>query len=205
MHRTDLDDNIRADLFGLEGEQLKRHSASFLPGVKTSDKLMTYPVYRWLIENSQLYRAVRENVAGQIKTLLVRFRKGPSDDEEEVIAGSPDFDAYKRRLNLALVQEIERVSGDARLVMLEVPNCLDRLHYSSTHPLDEANNPYVATGQYVTFINELTKAARPDLKLFYEKGHGHLTSAGVEIALAKVLPSILASPQLQPYSVNQAQ
>src|SRR5262249_55072753 len=71
-HETDLDDNIRSGLYGLNSQgRLVRQNASFLPGIALSDALSRITAYRWVVEHSQLYSAVRERAAYYIKTLLV--------------------------------------------------------------------------------------------------------------------------------------
>jgi len=49
------------------------------------------------------------------------------------------------------------------------------------------------------------KAARSDLKLYYERGHGHLTPTGVRLLTEQALEAIRASPQLARCTIPLAQ
>jgi hypothetical protein len=182
-HTTDLDDNVRASLYRLDGQgHLVRDKPAFLPGIELSDRLSAIAPYRWLIENSQLYSALRERASRSIKSAMVNFRR-PQDDgarDQPDDSGAPPgrADDYPWRLTLALLEE-SRAAADAagaRYSVLELPASITRTQIERRmpeYPAGEAEALHVASP-----LGALLAAAGPDRKLFFEKGHGHLTPEG---------------------------
>ncbi len=201
MHRTNLDNNIRADLLRLEDGRLVPGQKTYLPGVATSDYLMRFALYRWAIEHCQLYSAVREKAAVWIKSLLVTLKRPGAEDTDDNIAANGGDLEYKRALNLAITQRIEEVSRPAKLLLLEIPDRQTRTTFSSYGPLPE-ENPYKATGQYITVIDELRAAAGEDTLLYYERGQGHMTPLGTRITVEKLAQKIIDSQLLERYRQN---
>ena len=198
MHSSDLDDNVRSGLFRLDANGLKQTSQVYLPGIQISDKLMRIGLYRWLIENSQFYSYARERIATTIKKMMLTSATAVPDENAPASRDNSVLD-YERRLNLALVDEITKtLPPQSRLMMLEIPDSPSRTKFTSAHPI-EPGNVYEQRGQYISILDELSAAARPDLKLYYEKGHGHLTPVGTAIAADKTVKALIKLPELQQY------
>ncbi|MCA9511848.1 MAG: SGNH/GDSL hydrolase family protein, partial [Myxococcales bacterium] len=87
FHASDLRDNVRtARLFEEDARTgaLRRTDATYLPGVAVQDRLMHFAAYRWAIEHSHLYTAVRERAALLGKDLLFALgRRDARDDAED--------------------------------------------------------------------------------------------------------------------------
>ena len=78
--------------------------------------------------------------------------------------------------------------------VVEIPTRISRTQFRSTV---ESLPP--DTRERMKIISPLAafaRAARPDLKLYYEKGHGHLTPTGARILTDEALGAIEGSPQL---------
>ncbi len=184
-HVSDLDDNVRSALYALDdGSKLVRQNATYLPGIGVSDALSRIFLYRWVVENSQLYSALRERAAYYVKAWLLKFEKravapgaGGSDRFEASRGGA------KRPgiLNLRLLEEARRVSetGHAHFCVLEIPFNKSRSEFSLMLPdYGEATRRELHVYDPTA---EFTAAARTSRKLFYETGHGHLSPEGNEL------------------------
>lgn len=183
-HITDLDDNLRSALHTLDVHgDLVRKNASFLPGIRLSDELSKFFVYRWVVENSQLYSAVRERAAYYVKARMLSFKKhaepsmGVSARESGSDAGEP-ASRFPQRLNLRLLEEARRTSesNGAHFCVLEIPFNRSRTEFDRMLP---DYDPKVAGELHVVSpLAEFQSQAGTSRMLFYEKGHGHLTPQG---------------------------
>jgi len=184
-HSTDWDDNVRAGLYKLDkNQQLVRLATTYLPAIKISDWLNQFSVYRWLIENSHFYSAIRETVAENIKTLLVTLRqtkvkKTPETTDEDNFSTAPtDKKPYPQLLSEKLLQAAQQMSHNhhAQFAVLEIPDrrsrVLFRSHLAKFDPSLQAQLPMWSP------IATFTQAADPAQKLYFEKGHFHLTPLG---------------------------
>jgi hypothetical protein len=181
---TDLDDNIRASLFGLNAEgELVRKNQSFLPGIKLSDQLSKFFIYRWLAENSQLYSAVRERSAYQIKDLLLKLNKSATQQEPIQHSAENDGsvaskDSFPERLNLKLLDEAKRVTemNHAHFTVLEIPESKSRTEF--VRGLPDYDSQVIQDLNIINPLPVFKAAADPAKKIYFEKGHGHLTPLG---------------------------
>ncbi len=185
-HITDPYDNVRSKLFGLDAQgQLIPLNLTYLPGIPISDWLTQFTLYRWLIENSQLYSAIRENTARKIKSILVSFRKNtshslPTNDETDQSeeTGNNAISPYAMQLSFRLLQAAQQLAQQhhAHFYVLEIPRRHSRTEFSSQVPDFPAE--LVQKLSLLTPLSVLQAAAHPEVKLYYEKGHFHLTPLG---------------------------
>jgi len=70
-HRTDVEDNIRSNLYALEQGHLSRKSRVYLPAVTTRARLFRFAAYRWLAGSCHLYCCVRERAARLAKFQVI--------------------------------------------------------------------------------------------------------------------------------------
>lgn len=199
-HVTDLDDNIRSSLFSLdERGLLQRGNTSFLPGIRVSDELSKFALYRWLVENSQLYSAARERSAEAIKSALVDARKSGTEEEAAATAGKAASAAAAKKLNLALLEEGARLSEShkAKFAVLEIPVCLARTEFVRMLPEYDAE-----TALQLRVFDPLLAfraAADPARKLYFEQGHGHLTPEGNRVLADYFQAAFLKTGWLEPW------
>ena len=173
-HASDPDDNFRSGLFRLDGGQLVATGKSFLPGVSVSDVLMRYRAYRWLIENSHIYSAVRERSGRFFKALLVSIRGYGRAAAAVPPDTGPDpatFDLPERdppvgnpALDLALLQASRAASQamGAQFLLFDVPIYSSRTRFVSPQRLYLGDLPGFAT---VSALPTFEAVARPDRKL----------------------------------------
>lgn len=204
-HVTDLDDNARSGLYRLHEGELENANASYLPGVTIQDFLMRSKLYRVVADNSQLYALLRERLDIFGKRLLLQLRQSQAtkvsvaqqDSEED-----PDDAAHaaqvqaKVALSSAIVAHAAQVlAADGKeFYLLEIPIRVTRAQFrSSVNILSPEVRARVAI---ISPLTTFAAAARPDLKLFYERGEGHLTPVGVGLLAREAAKTLADSPRL---------
>lgn len=206
-HVTDLDDNVRASLFRLDGGGKPiRDRPEFLPGIALSDRLSSNAAYRWIVENSQLYSALRERASRAVKAAMVNFRR-PQQKKQTAATGVAVADpsqAYAWRLTLALQEEARKVSeaAGARFCVLEFPFSAARTQIVRMMP-DYAPGD-AARLHVVSPLERLRAASGADHKLFFEKGHGHLTPAGNRVVADRFYEETVRTGWLEPWKKTSA-
>ena len=197
-HSSDPDDNVRSGLYRLIGKHLERARPQYLPGVKIQDSLMKSNLYRFIADNSQLYSAIRTQVALEAKILLVRLRRAKVREENAEQASITGTPRAKRAMALsaALLEEAEReATQDHRdFLVVDIPRAVGRTEFSST--IEDLRAVIRPGMKIVSPVQAFAAVARPDRKLFYEKGQGHFTPSGVRVLTKEVVKQLAASPSL---------
>lgn len=188
-HASDPDDNIRSDLYRMVDGTLQPTGKPFLPGIAVSDRLMQSRVYRWLIENSQIYSAVRERAGVFTKSLLANLRRqdaqqAASEDASSIVDMAPEPQPVTfgpPLLDRALVEATRDTSTamGAHFLLFEIPTRSARTIFRS--PLEKFL-PDLAGVDVASPMAAFDNAARPDLKLYQEEGQLHWTTAGNALA-----------------------
>lgn len=204
-HASDPADNIRSDLFRLSGDgTLEPTGNSFLPGIELSDDLMGVPGYRWLIENSHLYSAVRERVGMMAKSFLAQLRgqQAAAQTDPEAFQNWGGYAAMpsllpprgpgqgSAELDYALIQAVqaEAEADGARFLLFDIPTRRNRMEYISAIETFLGQPAGIVTASP---LDDFAMAARPDRKLYWEKGHIHWTPAGNAMAAAVAADAVV--------------
>lgn len=210
-HGSDPDDNVRSGLYKLVDGKLEAGRENYLPAVAAQDELMKFALYRLVADHSHLYSVIREKAAGKMKNLLTGLRKPKqseaaaeetqvAEEGAEPVAGpEKKYDWWSEKtlsLSAALLQKAhETMVVDGKdFVVVDIPRRIARTEFYST--IDALPATTRASLAIVSPQTVFTRAARPDLKLYFEKGHGHLTPVGVDLLVAETLPVLRQSPQL---------
>jgi hypothetical protein len=191
-HMTDLEDNVRSDLYRMRNGKLTIANNSYLPGVKTQDFLMQFAVYRFVSDHSQLYALLRERTGRFTKGLVLQLHQervtakmaaaaadAPDEDEDDAMHAARV--QVNRELSSAIVElAAKEVAADGRVFYLvEIPIRESRTRFrSSVDVLSDATRSRV---KIISPLDTFTRVARPDVKLYYEQGEGHLTPFGVQL------------------------
>ena len=191
-HQTDIDDNVRCELYALRGNELVRDKATYLPGVRTRQLLDHIPGYGWIEANSELYSFLRERAAKQVKALLLALHGNPApaaattSQRAPAVAPTtaPAVRPYPERLVAALLKRIqdESAAHHCRLLILDIPSQLTRTDFYSQFPRAAVDE--VGSFDVVSPLPAF-RAYRGE-KLFWEKGHFHFTVLGCRV-VGKVL------------------
>ncbi|MEQ9121191.1 MAG: SGNH/GDSL hydrolase family protein, partial [Alphaproteobacteria bacterium] len=135
FHGSDFNDNVRSNLFRLKDGRAVPTGADYLPAVGVRDWLGQFAVYRWMVENSHLYSAVRERAAEFVKKLLQRIRAVP---EAHAAAPAPEFAApgipyaAAELTKAILIRAREEVTATgAAWRVLEIPTWSSRVDFVS--------------------------------------------------------------------------
>lgn len=204
---SDLNDNVRSDLYRLEDGRLIRAHATYLPAVGIQDLLMKYRLYRFIADHSQLYTFVRERLNVLLKRRQLDAQKSrlgaepPPDAEEGAAPAERDLDELQHRNKIDLSAAILRhardeiVESGKEFYLIDIPSRVSRTEFSS--PLDVLPDSIRHEIPVVVAEPAMRRAARPDLLLYYEKGLGHLTPTGIGILVGEAVQVLEASPHLE--------
>ncbi len=204
---SDFDDNVRSDLYRLHNGRLERANESYLPAVKIQDALMRFAVYRFIADHSQLYTFVRERFNRIVKRQLVSEQKArlgapQAGDADGDRASSDDTDiddvAHRHKIELSaailLHAQDEIVSSGHEFYVVDISSRLSRTEFASTIvTMPESARSRIPI---ISPLAALSKVARPDLKLYYEKGLGHFTPTGTQILGDETLKVLTSSARL---------
>lgn len=203
---SDLNDNVRSDLYRLRDGTLERANAQYLPAVRFQDMLMRSRLYRLINDHSELYTFIRDRISLFMKTQLTRANKralsapDAGDAEGAAPASTQDVDEVQHRdaidLSAAILMRAHDVvtASGQDFYVIDIPARLTRTKFRSTILMLPA--AVRARMQIISPTAALTRAARPDLKLYYEQGLGHFTPAGVGILVDQAVDVIASSPRL---------
>jgi hypothetical protein len=206
-HSTDPDDNVRSGLYRLKNGILEPDRRKYLPGIQLQDFLMKSRLYRLIADNSQLYALIRERAAGSVKRWLVTQRRsshrgGAEAAPQEQAASDEESSPAARwssrdiQLSAALMAHArDLVTAEHRdFYVVEIPTRVTRTQFRSTVEMLPPETR--AWMKVISPLSAFKRAARPDLKLYYEEGHGHLSPTGARILADEGLKAIEGSPQL---------
>jgi hypothetical protein len=196
-HSSDLDDNVRSQLYQMRDGRLQRGATSYLPATDFQAQLLGSPGFRWLAEHSQLYNGMRDRISTFMQRLLAKMRTKPADAPAGDAATSDDSDlriAFKAELSEALLRELRRhvEAAGSRFLVVDIPRRIDRTTFKSNFellPRALTNDP-----AYISPVRAFRAAAGAATKIYWETGQGHLSPIGNRIVADVV--AVSAAPML---------
>jgi lysophospholipase L1-like esterase len=167
---NDLDDNLKADLFRVEGDSLVVHRKEYIPAVRARNVLNAFPPYRWLAEHSYLHNCLINAATNYFKRTVLE--KNVATIQEEALTSSATMDDYKTTLGRALVRRMCSVAHEhgARFVLLDIANwdMESSFPWKGDPDLGGMADVYVNTATLFREYEGLTALRVPH-------GHGHWT------------------------------
>lgn len=188
-HHTDPDDTLRANLYRLEDGALVETGATYLPAMGARRAVENNPVFRILARHSHLFTIVREKGSRFVRRAMaghVFSRKTTGGAQVERPAGALDLAI------LARAEALSRAAG-AGFYVVDVPSVQSRTRFRSSFRL--LPETLAARENYISPISAFEAAAGPDDKLYWEKGHRHLTPRGNAVLASVVAERLLGDPQ----------
>jgi hypothetical protein len=187
-HHTDPDDTLRANLYALNDGLLVETGATYLPAMGARRTVENNPLFRFVASQSHLFTIIREKASRFVRRAMaghVFSRKTTAGAQQERPAGALDLAI------LARAEALSRQSGAAFFVV-DVPSVQSRTRFrSSFRLLPEA---LAARENYISPLEAFEASAGPGEKLYWEKGHRHLTPRGNAVLASVVAERILAVP-----------
>jgi len=205
-HASDPEDNVRADLFDFEDGRVVATERSYLPLVALQDALMKFSLYRLITDQSHLYSFARERASVFARRLMAMAEKRTAEPGAEAHAagaaddgpGEPESKTpYEISLSAALLRHAAAMArGEERdFFVVEVPKRLSRASYGST--IGVLPGADLAELNVLSPLQDFRRLSSEDAKLYYERGHGHLTPLGVAVLVAAVAPRLEQSARLR--------
>jgi lysophospholipase L1-like esterase len=113
---NDLEDNLKADLFRMEGDALVVHKRVYTPAIRTRKLLNSFWLYRFLSERSYLHNYLNMIATRHFKQALLR------ENVESIRDYAVDEEAYAEELGRALVSRIREVAHEhgAEFILLDI-------------------------------------------------------------------------------------
>ncbi len=188
-HHTDPDDTLRANLYALDDGVLIETGESYLPAMGVRRAVENNPLFRLLAGHSHLFTIVREKGSRFVRRAMaghVFSRKTTAGAKEERPAGALDLAI------LARAEALSRGAG-ASFFVVDVPSVQSRTRFRSSFRL--LPETLGKRENYIATAGAFEDAAGPKEKLYWEKGHRHLTPRGNAVLAAVVAERILADPQ----------
>lgn len=188
-HHTDPDDTLRADLYALDGDALVETGGTYLPAMGARRAVENNFLFRFLAGHSHLFTILREKGSRFVRRAMaghVFSRKTTASAKEERPAGPLDLAI------LARAEALSRAAG-APFFVVDVPSVQARTRFRSSFRL--LPETLIGRANYISPLNAFEAAAGPKEKLYWEKGHRHLTPRGNAILAAAVAERLLADPQ----------
>ncbi len=179
-HYTDLEDNVRSNLFELVDGNLTGKAKSYLPGVKERQFLNKFSIYRFLAEHSQIYNFCRNWAGNKVKKWLLKahFKKASKKQDKEKQIGKTKKQ-YEKELTMALLERIEQEcrAKKSRFLILDIPFRVSRQEFVSKFPHEYtgAANPFAVVSPIGKFKEKSGE------QIYWEKGDGHFTPLGCDL------------------------
>jgi len=118
---NDLEDNLKAGLYALEGDQLVVRSREHVPGVRVLDALNALPPLRWASEHSYLYSLLLNTAWDRAKAALLS--NAEAELATEFAVPTQSVSSYAEGLAVKLVERMHELCRrhGAVLVFLDLP------------------------------------------------------------------------------------
>lgn len=171
--KTDLNDNVRSGLFGLEDEKLVVQNKEYLPAVKTREFLYQFSVYLWLENNSHLYTWIREKMAALTKEILVGINSLKVVNQQKVAQRLGEDISYEDKLTIALLKEIQLQveKTGAKFFVFVIPDPALPHGFTLAFPRKLLEDP-----QGMSIINVVSQLEKyKNERLYWDKSHWHFT------------------------------
>ncbi len=187
-HHTDPDDNKRANLYARQEGVLQRTGARYTPAVAARARIEALPGYRLLAAHSHLFTIVREKGSRFARRGLA----GKIFSRKTTQSAATMREAPARPIDLALLDGAERRARDAGagFFVVDVPSVQSRTRFKSSFRL--LPDDYAARPHYLSPIEHFNAAAGVERKLYWERGHRHLTPLGNRLLAEATVKGLLA-------------
>jgi len=191
---NDLDDNIRADLFKLQGDRLVEVHKDYVPAGYLGDFLNTNPVFTFLSEYSNAFALLKDEM-----TFLAKKSKDKAFGEVPLTATETNDEAtiYKRRLAAALYERVYNITRDRGIPLMiqSIPSEWQKppYHLVEAFPLKEFN--VNRSGIYFLSTKSLLDQWIGKELLYYRRGYGHWTPFSHAIS-GRALAALLLANRL---------
>jgi hypothetical protein len=132
FYANDFEDNLKAGLFALKGDELVARKHEHLPGVHVQNLVYSLPGVRWLSENSYFYSLLFNGVwlyfkstlrAHAVEQAATHSASAHPSGLEYAVATKADYSGYEVALALALIERMQRFCREhgMRLIVVDIP------------------------------------------------------------------------------------
>ncbi len=187
LYSNDFSDNLRADLFQLEGDSLIVNQKEYLPGIKIQDFIYSFGIIHFLGENSYLY-----NYA--FSTVWEFYKKMSSEKAQEklteyAIGTKEAYSDYDLELMEALIARMYGFTqeNNVKLIIADIP----QTDMNSSVPEDLVE-PIRNLSDTLFYAQDLIPEYEQMEKTHLPNGHQHISDESHYLIGAKVADYILS-------------
>lgn len=190
FHPSDILDDVRSRLYKLDGDILVRDAKTYLPGTAAQEYLFSFPSFRWISGECNLYNLLRDKLGNWGKRILFLVRQksasastaNEAEDAGDDAAGKQVSGTLTARILVEMGRKAE--AAGARFMVASIPLRSARDRFKDQFPQEHAAFPYTIASPLERF-----EGANGQL-LYHERSHNHLTPLGCKLlgeAMAEVV------------------
>jgi len=169
FYANDLEDNIKANIFVLNDNELIVNKKEHIPGVRIQNIIYKIPLTKWLSANSYFYSLLFNTTWDNIKKLLYRVKKDELVTEYAIPVEK--INDYQISLEGKLLERMYTFckSNNIKLIILDIPTLRDSSFPLSLYQIAKNNCDIFITSDSV--LNDYFDVA--EIHLPY--GHRHIS------------------------------
>jgi hypothetical protein len=191
-HGSDLQDNVRSQLYELSAAGLVRKNRTYLPAVALRTWLFSFPAYRWVAEHSHLYGWLRGEGGRISREMLFLYNSMRANGTAETEV-DPDVISSKVRLSLTLLHRMQSacVTRGVPFFVADIPSNIAPGVYRSTFPreaMTELGFSFDIIDPMPSFIKARSSADEP--LIYWQHSAGHWTPLGSSLMADSVFERI---------------
>ncbi len=192
-HHTDPADNMRSGLYKIDDSGLQPTNARYVPTTGVQEKLSKIPFYEPLSSTSHLYIALREKGGRLIKNILTGGAVVTKEASKLETLEQPNDRPPASPLDLGLIALAKKTSeaANASFYLLDIPTVQNRTWFRSGFRL--LPQKLIDADYTVSPMAQFEAEKSPDEKLYWEKGHRHLTPKGNRLLAAEMADRLRAA------------
>ena len=175
---NDFEDNLKAGLFALDGDQPAERKTAHLPGVSIQNAIYSLAPVRWLSENSYFYSLLFNGVWENAKVLFARMAVreaaagGTAATTEYAVASGEGPSSQQVALAAALLERMQRFCAERgiRFLVADIPTRGEPHRYGSSLP-GALRARFDAAG--IEYLPSEAVLAAADGAAAFHVAHGH--------------------------------
>lgn len=174
FYANDFEDNIKAGLFRLDGDQLVVDKYRHVPGERVLRIVNNVGILRWLGEHSWLYSYLMNKAWVIAKSMLLSKTQAELETAYAIPVGQ--VDEYQIALMRALLQRMARFchENNARFIVLDIPQIMKNNSIRPSIPR-ELLDEIVSISDHFIYSKDVLDQYRNVTMLHVPHGHRHIS------------------------------
>ncbi len=174
FYRNDFEDNMKAGLFRLDGDELVAVKKRHTPGVRILEIINSLPGFPWLSQNSYLYSLIMNSVWSIAKQALLD--KAMAQMQTEYAIGTQELTVEMKRLSIRLIERMYRIakSRNIQFIIMEIPASSAGPGIAAPSIPDEMRDQFRANSDGLITVGSVFAAFQGLTDFHARHGHQHI-------------------------------